>query len=76
MTNNPLEVPTEEMLRIKRVVLEKLVARYHEHRILARAVRKLGNIRAAQLEEREAENLKLLIHSLDDPEHPVRLLED
>ena len=60
-----LELPKQEMLRIRSEVRTNLIAKLHQHLMLERALRKAGKQELAAQEHAQAEVLKTMIRSLD-----------
>jgi hypothetical protein len=72
------EISTEEMLAARAETREKLVRKYHSHRMTANLYRKNNRPHLALIEEEDMKLTQAMLKDLEDEEEPgttVRLIE-
>jgi hypothetical protein len=80
--DDPPELTTQDMLEIRATIQRRLTRAYHEHLLLARALRRAGRVGPAAHEHREAIAYLDMLRSLVDPSDATtppeltRLLEE
>jgi hypothetical protein len=61
------EISQDDMLLIRARVQRRILASFHEHRLLARTLRKAGKRQLAAQEDREAATYLGMLRSIADP---------